>query len=129
MVSLFTDEELVSLAHHVGTSMPALFKLELDKLREDNARLQTRGVRSVRMSARCWCKSKASAALLGEFQKIERCVAACTWQETLSRDLEAVTDSATKYAEMLQKTETASGDPRGARCACSSPKMEGGLEG
>lgn len=38
------DEELVGLAHHVGTSMPALFKLELDKLRKDNAKLQSREV-------------------------------------------------------------------------------------
>jgi hypothetical protein len=128
------DEELVGLAHHVGTSMPALFKLELDKLREDNAKLQSR---EVLIQCRLRCVS-VNLSLIHQRQMfsllsvteilesditelpvsesvelvlyiIDHCPLHFTWQEILSDDLKAVTDKAMRYAEMLQTTKTAPG--------------------
>ena len=69
------DVELAGQAYYFGSAMPARFRLELDKLRNDNESLAER-------------------------------------QKSLIQDLDSVTESAEKYALMLQKSKVASETPR-----------------
>ena len=69
------DLELAGLAYHMGTTMPQRFKLELDKLTEQNQNLNTR-------------------------------------QQSLVQTLESVTQSAEKFALMVQKTKQPDETPR-----------------